>query len=79
MLLIPVDSIPLRHARHHLQSMLNDFMNGKADFVRVSLTDQDYKSVKVCAGCMRVAVRRSGLPLSVMIREGNVYLLKKGS
>ncbi len=77
MKLTPVDSIPKRRAsRHNLQDFIEEFVNSNAEFVRIDLSEHDYKSYIVCANCMRVAVKRSKRPIKVFIRDGNVYLSK---
>ncbi len=74
---IQVDSIPKRNAyRHSLQAYIDDFVNSDAQFVQIELSENDYKSYRICANCFRVAIKRSMLPIKVYVRKGNVYLGK---
>lgn len=76
MKLIPTESIPTRRARHYLQDLIAEFIAGDADIVRVEFSDRDYKSVAVCASCLRVAVKKSGSPVNVIKRDSEVFLSK---
>ena len=74
---VPVDRIPKKRAsRHNLQDFIKEFANSNAKFVRIDLSEHDYKSYMVCASCMHAAVKRSMLPIKVSVRDGNVYLSK---
>ncbi len=77
MTFVQVDEIPKRKAsRHNLQDFIKEFENSDAKFVRIDLSECDYKSYMVCASCMRIAVKRSKRPIKVFVRDGNVYLGK---
>lgn len=68
MKLIPVEAVPKRRGRHHLQDLIEEFVRGDAQ--------HDYKSEKVCRSCLGVAAKHSGHPIKVSLREGVVYLSK---
>lgn len=76
MKLIPVESVPKRRARHHLQDLIEEFVNGDAEIVRIDFNDHDYKSSKVCRSCLGVAAKQSGYRIKVSIRDGEVFLSK---
>lgn len=76
MKLIPVESIPKKRARHNLQDLIQEFVNGDAEIVKVDFSDQDYKSGKVCRSCLWSAVKRSGHHVRVSLRNDEVFLTK---
>ncbi len=76
MKLIPVEAVPKRQGRHHLQDLIEEFMKSDAKVVKIDLSKHDYKSTKVCRSCLGVAAKLSGYPIKVSLREGNVYLSK---
>lgn len=76
MKLIPVESLPKRRARHHLQDLIEEFVNGDAEIVKIDFSDHDYKSSKVCRSCLGVAAKKSGHQIKVSLRDGEVYLSK---
>lgn len=76
MKLIPVESVPKRRSRHHLQDLIEKFVNGEAKNVKIDFSDHDYKSSKVCRSCLGVAAKKSGYPIKVSIRGNDVFLSK---
>ena len=77
MKLIPTEVLPKKKcARHDLQGLIHGFVDGGDNIVRVDITETDYKSPRVCYSCMTAAVRRSGYPVKVRIRNSQVYLVK---
>ncbi len=76
MKLIPVETVPRRWGRHHLQDLIAEFVKSDAKVVRVDFNEHDYKSAISCQSCLRVAAKRSGYPVKVMRREKNVFLSK---
>ena len=76
MKLIPVESVPKRRSRHHLQDLIQEFVNGDAKVVKIDFGVYDYKSSKVCRSCLGVAVKKSGYHIKVSLREGEVFLSK---
>ena len=76
MKLIPVESIPKRRSKHHLQDLIEEFVNGDAKIVKVDFNDHDYKSSKVCRSCLGVAAKKSGYRLKVSLRNDEVFLSK---
>ena len=70
MKLIPVEAVPKRRGRHHLQDLIEEFARSDA------FSEHDYKSEKVCRSCLGVAAKHSGYPIKVSLREGVVYLSK---
>ncbi|NCE64149.1 hypothetical protein D1159_05990 [Pseudoflavonifractor sp. 524-17] len=76
MKLIPVEAVPKRRGKHRLQDLMEEFMRGDADVVKIDFSERDYKSAKVCRSCLGVAAKHSGYPIKVWLREGVVYLSK---
>lgn len=76
MKLIPVEFVPKRRGRHHLQDLIEEFMRGSDKIVKIDFFERDYKSAKVCRSCLGVAAKHSGYPIKVLLREGVVYLSK---
>ena len=76
MKLIPVEAVPKRRGRHHLQDLIEEFVRGDDKVVQIDFSDHDYKSAKVCRSCLGVASKHSGHPIKVSLREGIVYLSK---
>lgn len=76
MKLIPVESIPIRRRRHPLQELIEEFVSSDTDIVKIDFSDRDYKSPSVCRMCLGVAVKKSGRPITVHIRDGEVFLKK---
>ena len=76
MKLIPVEAVPKRRGRHHLQDLIEEFVKGDAEVVQIDFSDHDYKSAHVCRSCLGVATKKSGHPIKVSLREGVVYLSK---
>ncbi len=76
MKLIPVEAVPKRRGRHHLQDLIEEFVKGDAEVVQIDFSDHDYKSAQVCRPCLGVATKKSGHPIKVSLREGVVYLSK---
>lgn len=78
MKIIEVDSIPKKRAnRHNLQDVIKSFIESDAKFCRIELADGEYRSWRICYGCMYVAVKRSGYKIKVKCRDGNVYLVRE--
>ena len=76
MKLIPVEAVPNRRGRHHLQDLIEEFVRGDDRVVRIDFSDHDYKSAKVCRSCLGVAAKKSGHPIKVSLHENVVYLSK---
>lgn len=76
MKLIPVEAVPKRRGRHHLQDLIEEFIRSDERVVKIDFSDHDYKSEKVCRSCLGVAAKKSGYPIKVSLREGVVYLSK---
>ncbi len=76
MKLIPVEAVPKRRGRHHLQDLIEEFARSDAQVVKIDFSEHDYKSEKVCRSCLGVAAKHSGYPIKVSLREGVVYLSK---
>lgn len=78
MKLIYVNEIPAkRRSKHRLQIMLDEFMESNEKMAKIEFNETDYKSAKVCYGCIGTAVRKSKRNLNVAYREGVVYIIKK--
>lgn len=76
--LVPVESVPQRAAtRHRLQDLIEEFVNGDADIVRVEFGEKDYKSAKVARSCLSVAITRSRRNIKVMLRGDQIFLSKE--
>lgn len=47
MKLIPVEAVPNRRGRHHLQDLIEEFVRSDDKVVKIDFSDHDYKSEKV--------------------------------
>lgn len=74
MKLVPTEHIPGRCAKHDLQKLIEEFINGEAKVVNVDFNEHDYSSSKSCAGCFHNAIRRSGYSVKVCRRGDKVFL-----
>lgn len=77
MKLEPVEFVPKRRAKHHLQDLIEEFVNSDAKNVKVIFSDYDYKSSKVCRSCLGIAAKTSGYQIKVSLRDGEVFLSKQ--
>lgn len=75
MKLTPVNAVPQR-GYHRLQELIDDFVAGDADVVRVEFSETDYKSAKVARSCLGVAAMRSKHNVKVWLRGNQVFLSK---
>ena len=73
---IPVEAVPKRRFKHHLQDLIEEFVKGDAEVVKIDLHEHEYKSAKVCRSCLGIAAKKSGYPVKVFYRDGVVYLSK---
>lgn len=76
MKLIPVESIPRMKNNHKLQELIEEFVNGDADIVKVEFGADDYKSPAVCRSCLAAAIKRSGHFIRVWRRGDEIFLSK---
>lgn len=77
MKLIPTDKVPeVKRNYNKLQDMIEEFVNGPYEVVKVQLNEDEYKSLEICASVLRVAVKRSRYSVKVFKRGDNVYLSK---
>lgn len=77
MKLIPTDKVPeVKRNYNKLQDMIEEFVNGPYEVVKVQLNKNEYKSVEVCASVLRIAVKRSRYSVKVFKRGNDVYLSK---
>lgn len=74
--LIPVESVPQTKPYHRLQDLIEEFVKGDADIVRVDFSESDYKSATVARSCLGVAVKRSKYNIKVWLRGKQVFLSK---
>ena len=62
---------------HKLQELIEEFVNGDADIVKVEFGADDYKkSSTVCRSCLAVAIKRSGHMVKVWRRGDEIFLSK---
>lgn len=78
MKLIPVDNIPeIRHrGNNRLQAMIEEFVNSPYEVVKCQFDEGEYKSSKVCASVLRIAVKCSRYSIKVIKRGDDIYLSK---
>lgn len=76
MKLIPVESIPRMKSNHKLQELIETFVNGDANIVKVEFDVDDYKSPTVCRSCLAAAIKRSGHYIRVWRRGDEIFLSK---
>lgn len=79
MKMVPYDREKLMFPRHYRRTknlqILEDFMNGNADCVQ--LVDHGHTNAKNCQSCLYNSIVRFGITgVKVVIREGNVFLVK---
>ncbi len=71
-----VKEIPKR-TKHKLTNYLDEFMRMKEKTVRVHFTKGEYKTTRIGADCLKVAIKRKGYPIDVNVQEGYVYLTRR--
>lgn len=77
MKLVPTDKIPeIKRNYNKLQEIIEEFVNGPYEVVKVQLNENEYKSFEVCVSVLRVAVKRSRYSVKVIKRGNDVYLSK---
>lgn len=80
MKLVAVKEVP-EYKNHgcwgRLQMMINEFVNSDDQVAEICYKEGEYKSVKSCQCAWLLAIKRSGHPLKVTIRNNKVYLVKK--
>lgn len=77
MKLVPTDKIPeFKRKYNKLQEIIEDFVNGPYEVVKVQLKDGEYKNTKSCVGCLRIAIKRSRYSVKVFKRGDDIYLSK---
>ena len=72
---VPTDRVPKR-GYHKLQSMIEEFVNGPYDVVKIQIKENEYKNAKACCSSLYGAVRRSGYKIKIYMRGGDIYLEK---
>lgn len=73
--LIPVESVPQR-AYYRLQDLIDEFVAGDADIVKVEIGETEYKSPKVARSCLGVVAKRSKHNIKVWLRGNQIFLSK---
>jgi len=68
--LVPVERIPERHRRSKYAVVLEEFLKGKAACARYETS----REASAVAAALRTAARKRGLPVKVVVRNGEVYL-----
>lgn len=77
MKLVPTDKIPeFKRKYNKLQEIIEDFVNGPYEVVKVQLKDGEYKNTKSCVSCLRIAIKRSRYSVKVFKRGDDIYLSK---
>lgn len=75
--LVEVKEIPKsRRGKQHLANFLDEFMKSDMKLAKIEYHDRDYVDAKSCYKCCSRAAKHSGLPIKVLRRGENVYLVK---
>lgn len=75
MKLVKVKEMPSRR-NNDVQGYLTEFMQMNVPVVRVDFASKEYKSVHSAAGSFIKAIKRLNIPAKLMIRDGQVYLIR---
>lgn len=75
MKLVPVEKIPYR-MNNRLQDILDGFAESDDDIVKIDFEENEYKSVRVAASVIAVAIKRSRHNMKVSVRGDQVFLFK---
>lgn len=74
---VKVNEVPESRHNHKLKEYWDRFMSMKAKVVKVDLDECEYKNVAVAYRCMGASVRRYGLPINVMKRGNEIFLVRR--
>lgn len=79
MKLVFVDSLPKRTTRgwnNKLQQLIEEFAHSSQKIAKIDCGEGAYKSPIVCYSSVRAAAKRANHPVKVVMRQGDVYLVK---
>lgn len=78
MKLVPVDRVPGIKVGyyHNLVEIVKDFLTSKHDVCEVDITEHDYKKPIYCYKGLQQCIRRMGVPVKAMYRNGKTYLVR---
>lgn len=62
--------------KKNLKNEIKAFMSMNVKSVKVVFTKKEYACATAASGSLRYYIRTNELPIKVMIRNGNVYLLR---
>ena len=73
-----VKEVPMRSNRRNtlLVKELEEFVNMGVKNVKVTFTPGEYKNANSCQATLHKAIKREHLPIRVMIRGGDIYLVR---
>lgn len=76
---VEVKELPKKRGgeRNRIQNFLKEFMNQNVKFVKIEFKDGEYSTWKTADASMRVAVKRSCLPIKVECINEEIYLVRK--
>lgn len=85
MTLVPVEKLPGKHTRKDVahcdnksvRTYLREFMKMNVKYARVNFTGTDYSDISIAHRAIRNSAYRSALPIQVMRRSGQLYLIRK--
>lgn len=75
MKIVPTDRIP-KKGYHKLQDMIEEFVNGPYDLVKVQIREDEYKNAKSCCSSLYNAVKRSGYKVKICQRGNDIFMAK---
>ena len=74
------DVIPKeRRSKKKLYNFLNEFIDSDLASARIIPDDKDYKNSYSCYKCLYNAAARYNMNVAVLLRRGDVYLVRKTS
>ena len=71
-----VNEVPKpKRGYHHLKEDLERFVQSRTKIVKIEFHGDEYKSPKIAAGCLKVAIKRHHFTgIEVFLRGNDVYL-----
>jgi hypothetical protein len=82
MRLVKVNSIPEKnttHSRLDLIKMIEDFVMSDMDYAKVLLDTGEYSCAEYARSSLGQAIRRTGYPVDVKYRNGEIYLVRRSA
>lgn len=71
-----VKEVPKRNDKHDLRALLNQFVAEDIKVAKLNFNEHDYKRASYAATACAQSVKRGKLPIAVMRRGEEVYLVR---